>query len=219
MTDDTKSQQPATRRRAVTRRRLLQAALEVFIEHGIRDTPVELICDRAGFTRGAFYSNFDSKEDLFLAILEEQVQLRLEQLEQSVNEALATFGPERPDSVLNAVVRASMPFTDQLAVDENWYLLNAEFRAQALRQPELRAQTERVQQRLLDDLANVLTNMLDRIGMRLLVQPRDAALVVISLYDAAIERGLFEGGSGPADRLVTEILPLMTSALMEPVPN
>jgi AcrR family transcriptional regulator len=62
-----------TRRRAETRRRLVETAYAVFCETGIRDTPVELIRDRAGFTRGAFYSNFASKEELFLAVYQTTV--------------------------------------------------------------------------------------------------------------------------------------------------
>src|SRR5699024_3701144 len=67
-----------TRRRAETRQRLMDAAYEVFAEYSIRDAPTELICDRAGFTRGAFYSNFSSKEDLFLAVFDQQLSRRVE---------------------------------------------------------------------------------------------------------------------------------------------
>ena len=57
-----------TRRRAQTRQLLLDAALEVFAEDGFGRATVEQVCERAGFTRGAFYSNFSSLDELFLAM-------------------------------------------------------------------------------------------------------------------------------------------------------
>ena len=57
-----------SRRRDLTRQRLLDAAAEVFAEVGLDAASVEAICERAGFTRGAFYSNFDSKDELFLEL-------------------------------------------------------------------------------------------------------------------------------------------------------
>ena len=59
--------------RARTRRALLDAAGEVFIERGLQGASVEAIAERAGFTRGAFYSNFGSKEELFAEVLHDRV--------------------------------------------------------------------------------------------------------------------------------------------------
>lgn len=56
-------------RQAETRRRLLDAAQAVFLRRGFDGASVEEIAAEAGFTRGAFYSNFDSKEALFFELL------------------------------------------------------------------------------------------------------------------------------------------------------
>src|SRR5438105_2622100 len=58
---------------AKTRAALLEAAAQVFIEKGFLGASVEAITERAGYTRGAFYSNFDSKEELFAELLQERV--------------------------------------------------------------------------------------------------------------------------------------------------
>ncbi|HEV2814851.1 MAG TPA: TetR/AcrR family transcriptional regulator [Solirubrobacteraceae bacterium] len=58
---------------ARTRQALLDAAGEVFVERGLHRTSVEAIAERAGFTRGAFYSNFGSKEELFAELLQSTV--------------------------------------------------------------------------------------------------------------------------------------------------
>src|SRR4051812_44229706 len=58
--------------REATRERLFQAATRVFEERGIGAASVDAIAAAAGFTRGAFYSNFASKEELIIAMLEDQ---------------------------------------------------------------------------------------------------------------------------------------------------
>jgi AcrR family transcriptional regulator len=58
---------------ARTRRALLDAAAAIFVERGLHRSSVEAIAERAGFTRGAFYSNFSSKEELFAELLQESV--------------------------------------------------------------------------------------------------------------------------------------------------
>jgi AcrR family transcriptional regulator len=54
----------------VTRTRLIEAAEALFIRKGFEGTSVDEISERAGYSRGAFYSNFDDKEQLFLAVID-----------------------------------------------------------------------------------------------------------------------------------------------------
>jgi AcrR family transcriptional regulator len=61
-----------------TREKLFEAAAEVFEERGIGAASIETIAAAAGFTRGAFYSNFESKDDLIVAMLEDHVERSLE---------------------------------------------------------------------------------------------------------------------------------------------
>jgi AcrR family transcriptional regulator len=56
-----------------TREKLFEAAARVFEEQGIGGASIEAIAAAAGFTRGAFYSNFDSKDELIIAMLEDHV--------------------------------------------------------------------------------------------------------------------------------------------------
>ena len=60
-------------RQAQTRAALLDAAAELFVERGLQGASVEAIAERAGFTRGAFYSNFATKEEVFTELLQERV--------------------------------------------------------------------------------------------------------------------------------------------------
>src|SRR5699024_4264666 len=67
-----------SRKRQQTRERLMDAAYELFAEEGIHATSIEAIAEAAGFTRGAFYSNFASKEELFFALADREWSIRLE---------------------------------------------------------------------------------------------------------------------------------------------
>jgi AcrR family transcriptional regulator len=66
--------------RAKTREALLDAAARVFVERGFAGASVEAIAAAAGYTRGAFYSNFDSKEQLFAELLQERVFSRYREI-------------------------------------------------------------------------------------------------------------------------------------------
>ena len=57
-----------------TREKLFEAAAEVFEQHGIGAASIEMIVAAAGLTRGAFYSNFDSKDELIIAMMEDHVE-------------------------------------------------------------------------------------------------------------------------------------------------
>jgi AcrR family transcriptional regulator len=69
--------------RADTRAALLDAGAHVFVERGFQGASIEAITDAAGFTRGAFYSNFDSKEQFFAELLQERVFTRYRDMAQA----------------------------------------------------------------------------------------------------------------------------------------
>ncbi|QZQ53626.1 TetR/AcrR family transcriptional regulator (plasmid) [Curtobacterium sp. TC1] len=133
-------QQRPLRRRFETRRRLLSAAAELFDEQGTIRQSVETICTRAGYTRGAFYSNFGSVDDLYLALHHEQAAgvwerllialdsqidnaTRGDALEDGVERLLEALPPERKWYALRAVLlaraSADSAFAQSLQLDEN----------------------------------------------------------------------------------------------------
>src|SRR5580693_10801730 len=57
-----------------TRDKLFEAAARVFEEQGIGSASIEAIAAAAGFSRGAFYSNFKSKDELIIAMMEDHVE-------------------------------------------------------------------------------------------------------------------------------------------------
>jgi AcrR family transcriptional regulator len=112
-----------------TRRRLLDAALRIFARDGFEAARLEDIAKESGHTRGAFYANFDTKEDLFLALLEQQSNERLLDLRRTLEKYASV-----EDRV--AAVRA---FYVGRATDRQYTLLTLEFKLFALRHPHLHA--------------------------------------------------------------------------------
>ena len=77
---------PFSARRTRTRQRLMAAAVVVFAERGVIGSSVEEICEAAGFTRGAFYSNFADKDALVLALIEQGIAEEYAAAEEAVTE-------------------------------------------------------------------------------------------------------------------------------------
>jgi AcrR family transcriptional regulator len=111
-----------------TRERIFAAAAGVFAEHGVAATTVEQIAAAAGFTRGAFYSNFDTKDELAVAMLDDHVARS-----QVYNRALMR---EHPDAAgLIQALRDDLGRQDPLHRNP---LLQVELMLYVARRPELR---------------------------------------------------------------------------------
>ena len=66
---------------AQTRERLMQSALRVFSQKGLEGASIDAIAADAGYTKGAFYANFNSKDELYLTILSERIDARTSEVE------------------------------------------------------------------------------------------------------------------------------------------
>ncbi|WP_156723785.1 TetR/AcrR family transcriptional regulator [Streptomyces apocyni] len=175
-----------TARREKTRQRLLVAALDVFAEEGFGRSTVEQVCERAGYTRGAFYSNFSSLDELFLAMWEE----RSSQLITGLRAALAEVPDATPDQALRAALRA-------IPVDDAWYRVTAEFTAHALRTPGLRRVMAAREQAIQDTILPVVVAALGRAGRRV----TDAAALgqaLVAVHDGTSVQVLLEPDSDTA---------------------
>lgn len=116
-----------TRRRVRTRANLLDAAFAVFAAKGFGRVSIEEVCEAAGYSRGAFYSNFDSLDELFFALYRQRADLIADQ----VSGALAQDGPDL--DVPAAVDRV----TEVLLLDLDWLLVKTDFLVHAARDPQV----------------------------------------------------------------------------------
>lgn len=115
-----------TGRRVRTRANLLEAAFTVFAAKGFGRVSIEQVCEAAGYSRGAFYSNFDSLDELFFALYRQRADLIADQ----VSAALASDGPDL--DVPAAVERV----TEVLLLDRDWLLVKTDFLVHAARDPQ-----------------------------------------------------------------------------------
>jgi AcrR family transcriptional regulator len=168
---------PARRRRAETVERLLDAALQTFAEIGFAAASVEDICRRGGFTRGAFYSSFRTKDELFGALFARETARNLTRAE----EHLAGIEDEA-DPVTAAVERCLSTFR----ADRTWILVLTEYRLHAARHPEAADAVREHVAALHDRLTGLIEDTVARAGLRLTVPAGQLARMVLALHDGVV---------------------------------
>jgi AcrR family transcriptional regulator len=193
------------RRRSNTRARLLDGALEVFAERGFHGASVEDICERAGFTRGAFYSNFGSKDELVLALFQATTDRLLEQIE-----ALLPEMASQPGTLLDAV----LGLLDETTPDQRqWHLISTEFTLHALRDPEA-AQALNTQRAMFrDSLTKLVEQITETSGLTLSVPAEQFVRLVIAVHEGARSQSLLEPRKLPAGELEHTFLPMVLEAV------
>lgn len=83
--------------RTLTREKLMLAAAKVFAREGLGGASIDRIAEEAGYTKGAFYSNFESKEDIFLQLVEVTTKQNIERIE------TALAGVSEPEEIIDTV--------------------------------------------------------------------------------------------------------------------
>lgn len=131
--------------RAEVRERLLNAGAEVFAEQGVHNARLDDVAARAGFSKGAVYSNFSSKEDLVAQVMLRATNLVLGSLRELVRADIAAAD-------IGDVVRTAFGRNDQTAQ----FALLSEFRGHALRNPELMPEFVRQRQVLQDGVLELV---------------------------------------------------------------
>lgn len=172
-----------TRRRIETRNRLLTAAYEVFAEDGFGRATVERVCERAGFTRGAFYSNFSSLDELFLAMWEQRSAAMLAEFTKTLDQLLA----RGVDEVRTAIEQLSKA----VPIDEAWYRITAEFTAHALRNPALRQVMADRETAISAALMPTVLAALNRLG-RTVPDPAALGQALVAVHDGTSVQVLLE---------------------------
>ncbi|SFS15386.1 transcriptional regulator, TetR family [Microbacterium sp. cf046] len=179
-----------TRRREATRQKLLDAAALVFAEEGLDAASVEAICERAGFTRGAFYSNFDSKDELFLELAGRVARARVE----SVRERVATLerdGGLHVDEIdALAVVQEVLDVSgdDRLAI-----LLMSEIRIHAMRDARLGAAYLAQDAEMRSSVAQIITDISVAKSLRFRLPADEVARLMLTVWESESVRATMAG--------------------------
>jgi len=194
----------AGRGRADTRAKLLSAAGDAIRRRGLRDASIDEIAASAGFTKGAFYANFASKEELFLALLDEHFDRRAAEM----SRALATD----EDPAVQAR-RSGDEFVARISADPEWQRLFFEFAAHAARHEPFRVQLVERHRRLRDSMAEDYRRRADELGLELPASPEALALMTFAMGNGVAMERLLEPEAVP-DELFGSLLEIWVAGLL-----
>ncbi|MFE3184623.1 TetR/AcrR family transcriptional regulator [Streptomyces violascens] len=197
-----------TKRRPQTLARLLDAALEVFAESGFGAARIEDVCRRAGYTRGAFYSNFSSKEELFFALFDAHAARELERITR-----LADGTDDRDLSVTRIAALLAHVEPDE----RTWFLVTTEFTLYAIRNPEAAARLADHDARLREQAAALLGGLLARAGLRPRGDLAELVRVVVALREGVLGQSYVEPDALAPGALAGQFLPYLVEAVTEPL--
>ncbi len=200
---------PPSARRAQTRDRLMAAAANVFAERGVNGASVEEICEAAGFTRGAFYSNFADKDALVLALIEAGVAAQYAAAEG----ALASLAAAAPGSAPEELVSRTLSRFDALGRQHEGgrssreaVLVQQELMLHAARVPALRAPYAAFVQACAQQLKGLITDALAAAGLEFTLPFDEALDLLTAAHDHAQIASLFHDDATPTlERMVLTI--------------
>ena len=184
---------------------LVAAAAKVFARRGYAGSSMDQIAEEAGFSKGALYWHFDSKEDLFFALLEER-------FDRPLREMAGLLESAPPDQDMSP--EASRALLDFFAKERETILLDHEFWSLAVREPKLRARYARRQTELRDVLARALDARQRQLGAPDFATPtEEVATAYLALATGLAMEKLIDPAAVP-DHLFGETVALVFQGLV-----
>lgn len=199
-------------RRAQTRERLMDAAVSLFAEKGVLGASVEELCERAEFTRGAFYSNFADKDELCLAVLNRQATRELAAMQQAI---ASLHSATRPADSIEAMVEAALDVFMAIQPSRTEDLVaEMELRLHAIRTPALRAPLLALNDEMCAQVGTMLQAAVEQVGARFLVPIEQAIDLLHAVYSHSASSGLLRNLEPDEDyrrRQLTAVLRALVS--------
>ena len=185
---------------AVTRERLLVAAERVIDRHGFGGASIDQISAEAGYSKGAIYSNFESKEAVFLELLRLYMERDMAELERIVS-----LGPDELSAALTRWLETMDSETD-------CPLLVTELQLQARRSPAFAERYYALQDQQTRTLARILERYFEGASAPLPMDPLDLARSMTALaHGLSLQRPQSQpGGPNPAGQVIDRLLTLLT---------
>jgi AcrR family transcriptional regulator len=190
-------------RQAHTRARLMHSAATVAARRGLERASLDEVAEHAGFTKGAVYANFESKEALFLAMLDAHFAARLEELDRILSTE------ENPDRQTRA---AAEGFMRALAAEPEWERLFFEFAIYAARNEEFRAQLVARYRTLRERIAGLICRRAERLGIEPVLPPLELAAMTFAMANGMALERMLEPDAVP-DGMYPEMMAIFFSGL------
>jgi AcrR family transcriptional regulator len=207
---DAATEPPITARRAQTRQRLMAAARRVFAEHSIEGASVEEICEAAGFSRGAFYSNFSDRSDLVLAMIQQSIQTQFAAAERAID-TMKAAGDLEPDELVQIALSALSGSTAERGTEATEVITDQAMMLYAARANELRQPYLRFVDACSEQVAGLISDALSHAKLELTV-PLDAAVeLLMATHNHLQTLRLFD-----SDRADPQLLSTLLAAITRP---
>lgn len=180
-------------KKARTRAQLMDAAAAVFARRGYVAASLDEVAEEAGLTKGAVYSNFDSKENLFEAVIDERLT---EPMRQGAEVIDMTTGTTEDHAMAGARV-----FVDVVEQEREVFLLSLELHIQAARHPELAPAYRARSREQLAQVADLIRERTESLGSSLPLPVEHMAIAVEALSQGIALQKLADPDAVPDDLL------------------
>lgn len=168
-----------------TRMRVLDNAEIVFARRGFGGASIDEICSEADLTRGAFYSSFASKEELFFALYDRMVR----QVEGRFADMVARVTPERP-----GIEDFITQLVDSYPIDQKWFLLFSEFNLHAIRNQDVALQLAEHRRRMLAAIGSMIDTLLAANDVKPSIETEKIARLVLAIHEGNFSQSEIEPG-------------------------
>ena len=197
-------------RRAVTQARLADAAVAVFARKGVPGSTVEEICEEAGFTRGAFYSNLDSKDELCMAVLSRYAEKNLAVLSSSLD------FPNDGQDALRDRIHDIIALFSSVGSDPTTVVAILEITLEATRNPQLREAYQHVEAAISPALREMVEQALRDHDVTTTISVNDLIEVTRAVFDSRVLATMASGRKADIDRMTNQ-LTTMVLAFIRPL--
>jgi len=189
-----------SRRRAETRDRLIAAAVTVFARVGVDQARVEDISEEAGYTRGAFYSNFTDKDELIVALLQRQLELSTSAMHTSLGQVLSSPLPDD----FTRLVHDTLDVFDENMPDPDWMLAELSLRLYARRNPAVATHLRAYEDQRMTSMVEVLGGAMARAGVRATIPMEHLIAIAMAIQTECTVQDRV--GSPPRDLMVSMLV-------------
>jgi AcrR family transcriptional regulator len=192
--------------KAHTRERLLAAARSVFARNGYHGASVEEVASEAGFSTGALYSNFGGKEDLFLALMEREIEAHAREISHAVRAR---------DSVAERAAGGARQWMTMIEREPELLLLFMEFWAYGVRDADMRPRVAEQFGQMRQLLTQLVADGMRDFELELELPAEQLAVAIDALADGIARQKLTDPDAVPDD-LMGRVLSLLFAAVTRP---
>ena len=192
--------------KANTRERLLVAARSVFASSGFHGASVEEIASKAGFSTGALYSNFDGKEDLFLVLMEREIDEHAREIAEAV---------ETRTSVAERATGGARQWMSTIEREPELLLLFMEFWAYGVRDPVVRPKVAERFAQMRQVLTQLIADGVREFDLELAIPAEQLAIAIDALADGIARQKLADPDAVPDD-LLGRVIALLVAGASRP---